>query len=89
MYDLTREREQSGYHSGYSQGFRDGQSGIFGEEVTESLLRRLEEQYPHNEPFRAGYVDGFKDGVSRRGVSWARHDPHRCSTSTSGTCTRA
>uniref|UniRef100_A0A915DKV5 Fibronectin type-III domain-containing protein n=1 Tax=Ditylenchus dipsaci TaxID=166011 RepID=A0A915DKV5_9BILA len=53
-----------GYSSGYMQGFRDGNSGIFGDRITNSLLKRLEEQYPHNDEFRTGYVDGFKDGVS-------------------------
>lgn len=27
------------------------------------MLKRLEEQYPDNEEFRTGYIDGFKDGV--------------------------
>lgn len=53
-----------GYSSGYMQGFRDGNSGIFGDRVTNSLLKRLEEQYPNNDEFRQGYVDGFKEGVS-------------------------
>ncbi|KAL3115899.1 hypothetical protein niasHT_007199 [Heterodera trifolii] len=59
-----RPTQRLGYSSGYMQGFRDGNSGVFGDRISESLLRRLEEQYPDNEEFRAGYIDGFKDGVS-------------------------
>jgi hypothetical protein len=51
------------------QGFRDGTSGVFGDRISESLLKRLEEQYPDNEEFRAGYIDGFKDGVNGGRVS--------------------
>lgn len=59
-----RPTQRQGYSTGYMQGFRDGNSGVFGDRISESLLRRLEEQYPDNEEFRAGYIDGFKDGVS-------------------------
>uniref|UniRef100_A0A914HBE2 Fibronectin type-III domain-containing protein n=1 Tax=Globodera rostochiensis TaxID=31243 RepID=A0A914HBE2_GLORO len=62
-----RPTQRLGYSSGYMQGFRDGNSGVFGDRISESLLRRLEEQYPDNEEFRAGYIDGFKDGVSGGG----------------------
>ncbi|CAK5085679.1 unnamed protein product [Meloidogyne enterolobii] len=58
-----RPTQRLGYSSGYMQGFRDGSSGVFGDRITESLLKRLEEQYPDNEEFRTGYIDGFKDGV--------------------------
>lgn len=64
-----RPTQRLGYSSGYMQGFRDGNSGVFGDRISESLLRRLEEQYPDNEEFRAGYIDGFKDGVSGGRVS--------------------
>ncbi|CAD5222389.1 unnamed protein product [Bursaphelenchus xylophilus] len=56
-------RDNPGFSAGYMQGFRDGNSGVFGDQITTSLLNRLEEQYPNNEEYRAGYVDGFKDGV--------------------------
>lgn len=59
-----------GYSAGYMQGFRDGNSGIFGDRITGSLLKRLEEQYPHNDEFKQGYIDGFKDGVSGGRVSF-------------------
>ena len=41
-----------GYSAGYMQGFRDGNSGVFGDRISESLLRRLDEQYPSNEDFK-------------------------------------
>ncbi len=56
-----------GYSSGYMQGFRDGDSGVFGDRITTTLLRRLEEQYPTQDDFRQGYVDGFKEGAGSRG----------------------
>uniref|UniRef100_A0A914W0E7 Fibronectin type-III domain-containing protein n=1 Tax=Plectus sambesii TaxID=2011161 RepID=A0A914W0E7_9BILA len=56
-----------GYSPGYMQGFRDGNSGIFGDRITTTLLRRLEEQYPTQDEFRQGYVDGFKEGANSRG----------------------
>lgn len=58
-----RPSNRQGYSAGYMQGFRDGNSGVFGDRITESLLRRLEEQYPNNDDFKAGYIDGFKDGL--------------------------
>lgn len=59
-----RPSNRAGYSAGYMQGFRDGNSGVFGDRISESLLRRLEEQYPSNDDFKAGYIDGFKDGVN-------------------------
>lgn len=56
----------SGYSAGYMQGFRDGDSGIFGDRITTTLLKRLEEQYPTQDDFRQGYVDGFKEGAGSR-----------------------
>jgi hypothetical protein len=70
MYNLAHRPNQNGYSAGYMQGFRDGNSGVFGDRITTSLLRRLEEQYPNNDEFRQGYVDGFKDGVSGGRVSF-------------------
>lgn len=82
MYNLAHRPNQSGYSAGYMQGFvsiscspesccfqRDGNSGVFGDRITTSLLRRLEEQYPNNDEFRQGYVEGFKDGASGGRVS--------------------
>jgi hypothetical protein len=63
MYNLAHRPNQNGYSAGYMQGFRDGNSGVFGDHITTSLLNRLEEQYPNNDEFRKGYTDGFKDGV--------------------------
>lgn len=51
------------------QGFRDGTSGVFGDRITNSLLKRLEEQYPNNDEFIQGYIDGFKDGAGGGKVS--------------------
>lgn len=70
MYNLAHRPNQAGYSGGYMQGFRDGNSGVFGDRITTSLLKRLEEQYPNNDEFRQGYVDGFKDGVGGGRVSF-------------------
>ncbi|VDN03313.1 unnamed protein product [Thelazia callipaeda] len=66
MHNLAQRGQGAGYSSGYMQGFRDGNSGIFGDRITGSLLRRLEEQYPNQEEFRTGYIDGFKEGAGSR-----------------------
>ncbi|KAI6240848.1 hypothetical protein M3Y99_00392200 [Aphelenchoides fujianensis] len=63
-YNLANRPNREGYSTGYMQGFRDGNSGVFGDHISNSLLKRLEEQYPENDEFRQGYVQGFKDGVS-------------------------
>uniref|UniRef100_A0A914BWZ1 Fibronectin type-III domain-containing protein n=1 Tax=Acrobeloides nanus TaxID=290746 RepID=A0A914BWZ1_9BILA len=65
MHDLA-QRGSTGYSGGYMQGFRDGNSGIFGDRITDSLLRRLEEQYPGQDEFKKGYIDGFKEGASNK-----------------------
>jgi hypothetical protein len=75
-----RPTQRLGYSSGYMQGFRDGGEGLFGDRITESLLKRLENQYPDNEQFRTGYIDGFKDGVGggrvrEQGMAMA-NNPH-------------
>lgn len=65
MSDLAKKpNAKLGYSSGYMQGFRDGNSGIFGDSISNSLLKRLDEQYQNNDEFKQGYIDGFKDGVS-------------------------
>ena len=67
MHNLAhRPGSHRGYSSGYMQGFRDGNSGVFGDRITTQLLKRLEEQYPEEE-FRQGYVDGFKEGTRQGG----------------------
>lgn len=66
MHNLAQRGQGAGYSSGYMQGFRDGSSGHFGDRVSNSLLRRLEEQYPNQEEFRTGYIDGFKEGIASR-----------------------
>lgn len=66
MHNLAQRGQGSGYSSGYTQGFRDGNSGVFGDRITTNLLRRLEEQYPNQEEFRTGYIDGFKEGAGNR-----------------------
>ncbi|MCP9258787.1 hypothetical protein DINM_001788 [Dirofilaria immitis] len=66
MHNLAQRGQSAGYSSGYMQGFRDGNSGLFGDRVSNSLLRRLEEQYPNQEDFRTGYIDGFKEGIASR-----------------------
>lgn len=64
MHNLAQRPGSSlGYSAGYMQGFRDGNSGIFGDRITTHLLKRLEEQYPNEEEFRQGYIDGFKEGT--------------------------
>ncbi|KJH44140.1 hypothetical protein DICVIV_09836 [Dictyocaulus viviparus] len=45
---------------------KDGNSGVFGDRVTPSLISRLDEQYPGQDDFKQGYVDGFKEGASSR-----------------------
>ncbi|RCN43892.1 hypothetical protein ANCCAN_10093 [Ancylostoma caninum] len=45
---------------------KDGNSGIFGDRVTPSLISRLDEQYPGQDDFKQGYVDGFKEGAASR-----------------------
>ena len=67
-------QEKSSYSSGYTQGFRDGNSGIFGDRITTTLLTRLEEQYPTQDEFRRGYVDGFKEGATSRHVHSEKSD---------------
>uniref|UniRef100_A0A158R407 t-SNARE coiled-coil homology domain-containing protein n=1 Tax=Syphacia muris TaxID=451379 RepID=A0A158R407_9BILA len=66
MRNLCRDREPGGYSSGYMQGFRDGNSGVYGDRMSTNLLRRLDEQYPNQDEFHAGYIDGFKEGTSSR-----------------------
>ncbi|EJW74612.1 hypothetical protein WUBG_14478, partial [Wuchereria bancrofti] len=66
MRNLAQRGQGAGYSSGYMQGFRDGNSGFFGDRISNSLLRRLEEQYPNQEEFRTGYIDGFKEGIASR-----------------------
>uniref|UniRef100_A0AC35UE32 Protein-tyrosine-phosphatase n=1 Tax=Rhabditophanes sp. KR3021 TaxID=114890 RepID=A0AC35UE32_9BILA len=67
MHNLAQKRPSDGtYSPGYMQGFKDGNSGHFGDNITDSLLRRLEESYPKDDEFRKGYLDGFKDAVSTR-----------------------
>ncbi|EJD74869.1 hypothetical protein LOAG_17881 [Loa loa] len=66
MRNLAQRGQGAGYSSGYMQGFRDGNSGFFGDRISNSLLRRLEEQYPNQEEFRTGYIDGFKEGIGSR-----------------------
>jgi hypothetical protein len=74
MRNLASSGEKTGHSSGYTQGFRDGNSGIFGDRITTTLLQRLEEQYPTQDDFRKGYVDGFKDGVGSRTVVSVKED---------------
>uniref|UniRef100_A0AC35F5C6 Uncharacterized protein n=1 Tax=Panagrolaimus sp. PS1159 TaxID=55785 RepID=A0AC35F5C6_9BILA len=62
-----RPSSNLGYSSGYMQGFRDGNSGVFGDRITNQLLKRLEDQYPNQEEFRQGYIDGFKEGTRSTG----------------------
>ena len=66
MKDLAGSKQTSGYSAGYMQGFRDGDSGIYGDRITTSLLRRLEEQYPTQDDFRHGYIEGFRDATNRK-----------------------
>lgn len=66
MKDLAASKQTGGYSSGYMQGFRDGDSGIYGDRITTSLLRRLEEQYPTQDDFRQGYIEGFRDSTNRK-----------------------
>ncbi|VDM43794.1 unnamed protein product [Toxocara canis] len=66
MHNLAQRGQGGSYSAGYMQGFRDGNSGVFGDRISTNLLRRLEEQYPNQDEFRAGYIDGFKEGTSNR-----------------------
>ncbi len=66
MHDLATKKTGSGYSAGYTQGFRDGNSGIFGDRMSTTLLRRLEEQYPTQDDYRQGYIEGFRDGSGSR-----------------------
>lgn len=68
MHNLAqRPANNLGYSSGYMQGFRDGNSGVFGDRITNQLLKRLEEQYPNQEELKQGYIDGFKEGTRQSG----------------------
>jgi hypothetical protein len=73
--NLAQRPSNQGYSAGYMQGFRDGNSGTFGDRITESLLKRLQDQYPDNDEFRQGYLDGFKEGGSRGKVD--SHQIHK------------
>ncbi|ETN71312.1 fibronectin type III domain protein [Necator americanus] len=53
-------------HGNYGAVKDDGNSGIFGDRVTPSLISRLDEQYPGQDDFKQGYVDGFKEGAASR-----------------------
>lgn len=66
MHNLAQRGTGGGYSTGFMQGYKDGNSGIFGDRVTPSLIARLDEQYPGQDDFKQGYVDGFKEGVSSR-----------------------
>lgn len=57
------------------QGFRDGASGVFGDRISNSLLHRLDEQYPGQDEFKGSYVEGFKDGVANRSSSVSLSPP--------------
>ncbi|CAI5445350.1 unnamed protein product [Caenorhabditis angaria] len=66
MHNLAQRGTGPGYSAGFVQGYKDGNSGIFGDRVTPSLISRLDEQYAGQEEFKQGYVDGFKEGASSR-----------------------
>nr|AZA15240.1 protein LET-805 [Anisakis pegreffii] len=67
MHNLAQRGQGGGsYSAGYMQGFRDGNSGVFGDRISTNLLRRLEDQYPNQEEFRTGYIEGFKEGTGSR-----------------------
>ncbi|CAB3401714.1 unnamed protein product [Caenorhabditis bovis] len=66
MRNLAQRGTSAGYSAGFVQGYKDGNSGVFGDRVTPSLLSRLDEQYAGQEEFKQGYVDGFKEGASSR-----------------------
>lgn len=48
------------------KGFRDGNSGLYGDRITNSLLRRLEDLYPNQEEFKTGYLDGYRDSIGNK-----------------------
>ncbi|PIO68284.1 hypothetical protein TELCIR_09931 [Teladorsagia circumcincta] len=66
MHNLAQRGPGGGYSTGFMQGYKDGNSGIFGDRVTPSLISRLDEQYPGQDDFKQGYVDGFKEGAGSR-----------------------
>ncbi|CAJ0598951.1 unnamed protein product [Cylicocyclus nassatus] len=66
MHNLAQRGAGGGYSSGFMQGYKDGNSGIFGDRVTPSLISRLDEQYAGQDDFKQGYVDGFKEGAASR-----------------------
>lgn len=64
MHNLAqRPASNLGYSAGYMQGFRDGNSGVFGDKMSNQLLHRLKEQYPNEDEFHQGYIDGFREGT--------------------------
>lgn len=69
QYNLAAKRDLPGYSAGYMQGFRDGNSGLYGDTITDELLRRLEQQWGDNENYRTGYIEGFKDSIGKSRVS--------------------
>ncbi|ULU01578.1 hypothetical protein L3Y34_001716 [Caenorhabditis briggsae] len=76
MHNLA-QRTGGGYSAGFAQGYKDGNSGIFGDRVTPSLVSRLDEQYAGQEDFKQGYVDGFKEGASSRVGDRSRFEDSR------------
>lgn len=76
MHNLA-QRTGGGYSAGFAQGYKDGNSGIFGDRVTPSLISRLDEQYAGQEDFKQGYVDGFKEGASSRVGERSRFEDSR------------
>ena len=45
---------------------QDGNAGVFGDKVTPTMIARLDEQYPGQDDFKQGYVDGFREGATSR-----------------------
>ena len=39
---------------------QDGNAGVFGDKVTPTMIARLDEQYPGQDDFKQGYVDGLE-----------------------------
>ncbi|CAJ0941669.1 unnamed protein product, partial [Mesorhabditis belari] len=76
MHNLA-QKSSGGYSAGFMQGYKDGNSGVFGDRVTPSLISRLDEQYPGQDDFKQGFVDGFKEGCKNRTVQKSSFEDSR------------
>ncbi|GMS87185.1 hypothetical protein PENTCL1PPCAC_9360, partial [Pristionchus entomophagus] len=66
MHNLAQRGGTPGFSKGFMEGYKHGNSGVFGDRVTPSIISRLDTEYQGQEDFKQGYIDGFKEGVANR-----------------------